>query len=226
MVPVKFPEPLPGEVTSSGRSSGVTAWSQRCEGLFQSLCCLLCSKRALYSCQLEQRLTSWSALTLLVYVLSLSRRFLSFPDSFSRFRLICVHQEAASTSLPSTFSGKSLLSGEGRCVHGSSEAMLGKVMMVKSQRGAWVPVLLSLWPPACLLEKLRESFCPVSRGTGIDSPSALPASDSFGCIDKAFSFTGMESPQSSPSLLEVPSASRRSSYTLCFFSCNLKTKEQ
>lgn len=194
MGPVKLPEPLPGEVASSGRSSGVTVWFQRCDGRFQALCCLLCSKRALYSCQLEQHLTSWSALTLLLYLLSLSRCFLSFRDSFSCFWLICVHQEAASTSLPGTFSGRSLLSGEGRCVHGWSEAMLGKVMVVKSQRGAWVPVLFSLWSPACLLEKLRESFCPVSRGTGIDSPSALPSSTSFGCTDKGFSSTGMESP--------------------------------
>lgn len=223
MVPVKFPEPLPGEVTSSGRSSGVTAWSQRWDGRFQTLCCLLCCMRALYSCQLEQRLTSWSALTLLLYLLSLSRCFLSFRDSFSCFRLIRVHQAAASTSLPSTFSGSSLLSGEGRCVHGWSEAMLGKVMVLKSQRGAWVPVLLSFWSPACLLEKLRESFCPVSRGTGTDSPSALPASDSSGCTDKGFSSMRMEFPKSSPSLLEVPSASGRSSCTLCFFSCNLKT---
>ena len=84
-VPARFPEAPPDEVASSGRRSGVTGWSQRCGGRFQTLCCLLCSKRALYSCQLEQRLTSWSALTLLLYLLSLSRCSLSFRDSFSRF---------------------------------------------------------------------------------------------------------------------------------------------
>lgn len=136
------------------------------------------------------------------------------------------HQQAASTSLPGTFSGRSPLSGEGRCVHGWSGATFGKTMVVKSQQGAWAPVLLSLWSPARLQEGLRESFCPVSRGTGFDSSSPLPASDSFGCSDKDCSSMGrqLESPQSSPAFLEVPSASGRSSNTLYFFSCDLKTE--
>lgn len=109
-------------------------------------------------------------------------------------------------------------------MHSWSGAIFGKMMLVKSQWGA--QVLLPLCSPAWLLQGLKVSFCPVSRGEGFDSLSPLTASDSFGCSDKGFSLTGrqLESPQSSSAFFEVPSASAKSSDTFCFFSCDLKTE--